>query len=224
MELLAIAALAFLLTHLGISGTPLRGVLVKAMGEGPYQALYSVVAVVTLGLLIYAYGAASHHDYLWQPSQALFSAATALMLVASVLLAMGLLAKNPTTVGMASAVRQDTAGILRITRHPVQWAFLLWAIAHILANGDVATLILAGTIGLVSGLGMMSIDARRRGTDDPAWQAFYQSTSAIPFAALIGGRTRLSLRDLNWVAFGVGLVLYAAFYWLHGYIAGVPLS
>ena len=30
MELLAIAALAFLLTHLGISGTPLRGVLVNA--------------------------------------------------------------------------------------------------------------------------------------------------------------------------------------------------
>jgi len=42
--------------------------------------------------------------------------------------------------------------------------------------------------------------------------------------AVIAGRTRLSLGDINWVAFGVELVLYGAFYWLHGYIAGVQLS
>ena len=105
----------------------------------------------------------------------------------------------------------------------MQWAFLLWAIAHVLANGDVATLILASSIGLVSVLGMMSIDARRRSLDDPDWQAFYQTTSAIPFAALITSRTRLSLGDINWLAFVAGLVLYVALYWLHGWIAGVPL-
>ncbi|MDO8860321.1 NnrU family protein [Haliea sp. E1-2-M8] len=223
MELLAIAALAFLATHLGVSGTPLRGVLVNSLGEGLYQGLYSLVAVVTLGLMIYAYALVPHHDYLWHPSRGLHLLAAALMLVSSVLLAMGLLSKNPTSVGMASAVRQEIAGIFRITRHPVQWAFLLWAIAHVLANGDVATLILAGTIGLVSGLGMLAIDARRRRAPDTDWQAFYQSTSMIPFAALIAGRARLALGDLNWVAFAAGLALYAAFYLLHGWIAGVPL-
>lgn len=224
MELLAIAALAFLATHLGVSATPLRGVLVESLGEGPYRGLYSLVAVLTLGLMIYAYGSAPHHNYLWVPTQGMHLAASALMLVACVLLAMGLLSKNPTSVGMSSAVRQEIAGIFRITRHPVQWAFLLWAIAHILANGDVATLILAGTVGLVSGLGMLAIDARRRREDDPAWQAFYQTTSATPFAALVSGRARLSAGELNWVAFGAGLLIFAAFYWLHGYIAGVPLQ
>lgn len=223
MELLAIAAFAFLATHLGVSSTPLRGVLVSSLGEGLYQGLYSLVAVVTLGLMIYAYGSVSHHDYVWYLSPGLHLAASGLMLLSSVLLAMGLLSKNPTSVGMSSAIRQQTAGIFRITRHPVQWAFLLWAIAHLLANGDVATIILAGTIGLVSGLGMLAIDARRRRGADSDWQAFYQTTSAIPFAALIRGRTRLALRDINWVAFAAGLVLYAALYWLHGYIAGVPL-
>ena len=223
MELLAIAALAFLATHLGISSTPLRGVLVSSLGEGAYQGLYSLVAVVTLGLMIYAYGSVPHHDYLWLPSQGLHLAASGLMLLSSVLLAMGLLSKNPTSVGMGSAVRQEIAGIFRITRHPVQWAFLLWAISHVLANGDVATLILAGTIGLVSGLGMLAIDARRRRGADADWQAFYQTTSTIPFAALLAGRTRLALGDLNWVAFVAGLALYAAFYWAHGTIAGVPL-
>jgi uncharacterized membrane protein len=223
MELLAIAALAFLATHLGIASTPLRGALAKSLGEGPYQGLYSLVAVATLGLMIYAYALVPHHDYLWYPSRGLHLLASVLMLVSSVLLAMGLLSRNPTSVGMASAVRQEIAGIFRITRHPVQWAFLLWAIAHVLANGDVATLILAGTIGLVSGLGMLAIDVRRRRSADADWQAFYQTTSLIPFAALIAGRTRLALGDLNWVAFAAGLVLYAAFYWFHGTIAGVPL-
>lgn len=223
MELLAIAAFAFLATHLGVSATPLRGVLVTSMGEGLYQGLYSLVAIVTLGLMIYTYGSVSHHEYLWYPSQWMHLLASVLMLVASVLLAMGLLSKNPTNVGMASAVRQEIAGIFRITRHPVQWAFLLWAIAHVLANGDVATLILAGTVGLVSALGMLAIDARRRRTTDADWQAFYQTTSTIPFAALIAGRTRLAPGDLNWLAFAAGLVLFGVFYWLHGTIAGVPL-
>jgi len=223
MELLAIAALAFLATHIGISSTPLRGVLFSSLGERTYQGLYSLVAVATLGLMIYAYGSVSHHDYIWHPSRGLHLAASGLMLVSSVLLAMGLLSKNPTSVGMGSAVRQEIAGIFRITRHPVQWAFLLWAIAHVLANGDVATLILAGTIGLVSGFGMLAIDARRRRDADADWQAFYQTTSLIPFAALLAGRTRLALGDLNWLAFAAGLGLYAAFYWLHGWIAGVPL-
>ncbi|MEQ9465448.1 MAG: NnrU family protein [Haliea sp.] len=223
MATLAIAALAFLATHLGISSTPLRGVLIASLGERLYQGLYSLVAVAILGWMIYAYGSVSHDDYLWYPSPALQLVASSLMLPSAVLLAMGLLSKNPTAVGMASAVRQDLAGIFRITRHPVQWAFLLWAIAHLLANGDVATVILAGTIGLVSGLGMLSIDARRRKLDDPDWQAFYRTTSTIPFAALIGGRTRLALGDLNWVAFAAGLGLYVALYLLHGSITGVPL-
>lgn len=223
MELLSAAALAFIATHLGVSSTPLRGKLVTALGEGPYLGLYSLVAAITLGLMIYAYAGVPHHDYLWHPSAALHATAKVLMVVASVLLMMGLLSRNPTAVGMASAVKGDLAGIFRITRHPVQWAFLLWAAAHILANGDVATLILAGSIALVSGLGMFAMDARRRRSDDPDWEAFYRSTSATPFVALVTGKASLSLRDINWVGLGAGLALYAAFYFLHGWIAGVPL-
>jgi len=223
MELLSIGALAFLITHLGVSSTPLRGKLVSAVGERVYLALYSLVAALTLGLMIYAYASVPHNNYLWYPSPALRNIALGMLLVSVVLLSMGLLSKNPTSVGMSSAIRQDIHGIFRITRHPVQWAFLLWAIAHMLANGDVATLILAGTIALVSGLGMLAIDARRRRLDDPDWRSFYQTTSAIPFAALIAGQNRLALRDINWVALAVGVVLYVALYWLHGLIAGVPL-
>ncbi len=41
---LALATAFFLASHVGISSTPLRGALVRALGEGPYLALYSLVA------------------------------------------------------------------------------------------------------------------------------------------------------------------------------------
>ena len=67
MELLAIAALAFLVTHLGISSTPLRGMLFASLGERVYQGLYSLVAVATLGLMIYAHRSVPHDDYIGLP-------------------------------------------------------------------------------------------------------------------------------------------------------------
>ena len=47
---LAVRRLHFLLSH------PLRGPLVRAMGERRFQGLYSLIAIVTFGLMIYFYG------------------------------------------------------------------------------------------------------------------------------------------------------------------------
>ena len=47
MELLLAATLVFLLTHF-VPSTPLRPVLVEALGEWTYRALYSVVALAAL--------------------------------------------------------------------------------------------------------------------------------------------------------------------------------
>jgi len=223
MTLLSIAAVLFLFAHLGISSTPLRGVLVGALGEGAYLGVYSLLAAITLGFLVYAYAIAPHTDFLWYPGEALYKIAKAVMFLSAILLAMGLFTRNPTSVGMDAAVGGDLDGIFKIVRHPVQWAFILWAIAHILANGDVATLILSVTIGFLSSVGIVAIDSKRRNRDDAAWQDFYATTSAIPFVAIATGKTSLSLRELNWMAIGVGIVLYVALYFLHGYIAGVHL-
>ena len=54
MNLLLIATAAFVGTHF-ISSTPLRAALVKAMGEWPYRGLYSVIALVTLVWMGWAY-------------------------------------------------------------------------------------------------------------------------------------------------------------------------
>jgi len=69
---LALAGVLFIGAHLGVSSTPLRASLVRAVGDRAYLGLYSLLAAVTLGFLIFAYGRASHADFLWLPTPALF--------------------------------------------------------------------------------------------------------------------------------------------------------
>lgn len=223
MDILLLASALFFGTHLGISSTPLRGVLVKGMGERGYLAIYSVLALLTIGFMVYAYNHASHADFIWMPSLAAHAFTKALMPFAFILLVAGMMAKNPTAVMMDSAVDAPLDGILKITRHPVQWAILLWAIAHIVSNGDMASITFFGTFGLLSALGMIAIDARRRFREEDAWQQFYASTGSIPFVALARGKTSMTAGDLNWMAVGIALVLFALAYLFHQDIAGVKI-
>ena len=110
--------------------------------------------------------------------------------------------------------------MLKITRHPVQWGILLFAIAHLIVNGDVASLWLFGTLATLSFVGMFSMDARRRRETDPRWQSFMAQTSMMPFAAVAAGRQKLLASDINWMGLGVGVALYALIYFFHDSVSG----
>src|SRR6185369_6689062 len=140
---LALAGVLFIGAHLGVSSTPLRASLVRAVGDRAYLGLYSLLAAVTLGFLIFAYGRASHADFLWLPTPALRAVPFVLMPIAFTFLLGGFMTRNPTAVGQEATVTQvgQGAGLVRITRHPFQWSVVLWAIGHIVANGDVASLL-----------------------------------------------------------------------------------
>ncbi len=78
----------------------------------------------------------------------------------------GFMARNPTAVGQESqiaTVGQGT-GLVRITRHPFQWAVVLWSVAHIIANGDVASLLFFGSLGTLSLAGTFLIDMKKART------------------------------------------------------------
>ncbi|HXJ09515.1 MAG TPA: NnrU family protein [Burkholderiales bacterium] len=202
--MLALASAAFLATHF-VSSTPLRAALVAKIGEWPYVGLYSAVAFLTLGWMAWAFAQA--------PREALFSGfreiSFVLMPIAFVLLACGF-GRNPTLVGADKLLKSEepARGMIRVTRHPIMWGFMLWAAAHILARGDMKALIFFGTFLLVAGIGTLAMDARKRA--NPDWARFAAVTSHIPFAAIVQGRNRIVWREIGWLRPLIGLAAFFA--------------
>ena len=225
MTALLLASVLFVALHLWVSGTPLRGLIVARIGEKPYLALFSLLS---LGLLVWmsqAYAAADHVE-LWPPSLGARHGAALIMLFAVLALVVGVTTRSPTSAGgeRLLAAERPASGVLTITRHPVMWAIALWAGAHILANGDLASVLFFASLGLLALVGPSLIDAKRARLDPDGWAAFAAVTSWLPFAAILRGRTRLDWRAIGWWRPLLGLVLYGALVlWLHEWIVGVPL-
>jgi len=215
MTELALAAAAFIATHF-VSSTPLRQALIRTLGERAYRGLYSLVALATLLWMIRAFAHAPQAG-LW-PGLKLLPAVV--MPFALVLLACGY-RLNPTMVGAEKLLRNaDPArGMIRVTRHPIMWAILLWSGAHVLARGELASLVFFGAFFAVAALGTASIDRRKR--PNPDWTRFAAVTSNVPLVAIAQGRNRLVWQEIGWMRPMIGLVVYVAFLDLHDRLFGV---
>jgi uncharacterized membrane protein len=202
MEMLVAATVVFLATHF-VTSTPIRAKLVGAMGEWPYRGLYSAVAFVTLGWMIWAYAAAPH-QVLWIGPR---EAAYVLMPLAFILVACGYW-RNPTMVGADKLLKSEdpARGIIRITRHPIMWGLMLWAAAHIIARGDSKGLVFFGGFLVLALVGTLAMDARKRA--NPDFVRFAAVTSHIPFVAIAQGRNRLVWREIGWLRPAIGLAAF----------------
>ncbi|TWA66543.1 putative membrane protein [Azospirillum brasilense] len=220
---LSAAGLFLLLTHFGISSTPLRAALVGRLGEKPYLGLYSLVSALAFWWLVAAYNA-SPYAPVWPPAGGLAWVPVLLVPVALFLLVAGLSTPNPTSVGqekLLAGEREPVRGILRVTRNPFLWGVGLWAVAHMVPNGDLASLILFGTLALLALGGSVLIDAklaRRLGAD---WDRYAARTSNLPFAAILAGRQSLVWREIGWWRPAVALLLYGGLLHLHRMLFGV---
>jgi len=214
MDTLLAATAVFLLTHFAAS-TPLRAPLVEAMGEWPYRALYSLVALVTLAWMITAYVDAPR-EVLWP---GLRYVPLVVMPFAFVLLACGYW-RNPTMVGADKLLKSDdpARGMIRITRHPLMWAIMLWAGAHILARGDLKSVVFFGGLLILAGLGTVLMDSRKK--SNPDWARFAAVTSNLPFVAVAQGRNRIAWREIGWLRPAIGLALFTAFFYGHLWLFG----
>ena len=126
-----------------------------------------------------------------------------LMLPTFLLAVIGLTTPNPTSVGQEGRVARSPEGIVRVTRHPFLIGVGLWAVLHLVANGDVASFIFFGAFAVTALAGTVSIDAKRRRALGPGWQTFAAQTSIVPFAAIAAGRTRFNPGEITawrWVA------------------------
>lgn len=225
MRNLVAAAVFFLAIHFGVSGTALRARLVRAMGEKVYRGLFSLASLAGLIWLIDAYGDAPRVE-LWGQLLLLKPIAAPLVLLASLFVVIGLATPSPTIAGMEAQLSRDAParGIVRITRHPFLWGVALWALVHLTINGDLASVILFGSLLSLAVGGTASIDRKRRDSYGEHWRRFALSTSNVPFAAIAGGRNQLgaALREIGIVRPLIALAIYAVAFILHARIFGVP--
>lgn len=223
---LAAAAVFFLAIHFGVSGTPLRDRLVRAIGEKGFRGLFSLASLAGLVWLVTAYRRAPHVE-LWGSLVALKPIAAPLVLIAFLFVVIGLATPSPTVAGMESQLpRGDVSvrGIVRITRHPFLWGTALWALVHLIINGDLASLVLFGSLFVLALGGTASIDKKRRDHFGEQWDTFALATSNVPFAAIASGRNQLgnALREIGIVRPLIAVAIYVAAFALHAQLFGMP--
>ena len=218
-----VASLLWVGTHLGLSSTRLRKMLVDAIGEKAYLGVYSLLAAATLGYFIWVYLEVPRYEYLWLPDPDLYWFAKITMPIAFILLVGGFMVKNPTNVGMSiddPAIAAEMArGVTRITRHPLQWAIILWASGHVIANGDWVSVVFFSGFLVLSLAGSALMDHKKAATLGEGWITYAQVTSNIPFVAILTGRNRLVLKELVMPVI-VGFVVYALAYYFHEAMTG----
>lgn len=217
MGALIVACIAFVGTHFLLSH-PLRKPLVDRIGEGLFLGLYSLVAFLTLGWMVWAYRAIPDSPPLWPVGDGLWALASGLTWLASVLF-VGSLIRNPAMPDPTGAAKAVPAphGVFAITRHPMMWGFALWALAHVAIFPQPSQIVLAVTIGFLALVGAALQDVKKRRLQPDFWPAWQAATSYLPFA-----------RGAQWpgtVPFVGGTLLWLAATWAHlplsGWDAGV---
>jgi uncharacterized membrane protein len=121
----------FLGVHTVTTQRDLRARLIGSFGDGGYKIGYALVSLLGLVLIIwgFAYYRATGWIDVWYPPKALKHVTVALMLPAVILV-------------VASYIR---GRIYTALNHPMLAGIKLWAAAHLLANGDLGSIILFGS-------------------------------------------------------------------------------
>lgn len=214
----AVAAAAFVGTHFLLSH-PLRAPLVKALGSGGFMGVYALVAFATLGWMAHVYQGSAPTAPLWAVGEGIWAPVTLVMLVASVLL-VGSLIGNPALPGPPGKPTPVVAkGVFAVTRHPMMWAFALWALCHIAVYPIAANIVVAVAILILALVGAALQDRKKQALQGESWKAWESKTSYWPFAAIAQGRAKFGgFRPHDWAG---GVVIWLAATWAHIPLAGI---
>ena len=193
MLVLAIGLVVFFAIHFIPANVDLRNGLIGRFGETGYKAIFSILSLIGLVLIVVGFAKLQLHPgknpQLWDPPAWTRHVAVALML--------------PAMIALVAAYVPSR--IHTMLKHPMLVAIKLWALAHLLANGDLGSLILFGSFLAFAVYDRISV--KRRGALGP-----------------LGSRTGPWINDVIVLVLGVGL--YALFLlWAHQLLIGVsPLS
>ena len=184
MTLLVAGLALFIALHLIPGIAPLRAGLVARMGEKRYRGVFSALALAGLAMIVWGYAAAPFESVYSPPSWGR-DAAVWVVSAAFVLFA---------AANMPTHIRS-------IVRHPMLLGLLLWALAHLAANGELRSLVLFG--GFAGFALVTGASAVARGKGPPADKAPRLAMDAIALAA--------------------GIVVAGLFAYFHAALFGVPV-
>jgi uncharacterized membrane protein len=188
LAIMILGLAVFIGAHVLITLREQRAGVIARLGEGRYKGLFSLVSL--LGIILIGYGfaryrAAGYID-VWYPPAWTRHVTDLLVWPAIVCV-------------VAAYIPGD---IKRLLKHPMLVGVKLWALAHLISNGDLGSIILFGSI--LSWAVFDRISLKRR--SDPG---------APPFPT--GGRGN------DVLAVVLGTLLYLALgFWFHPYVIGVP--
>ncbi len=206
------ALAAFFVSHRLPTRPPVRQWLVARMGEPVFRGVYGVMSVAILAWLIAAALRAPVVILWWpQPWHAAFP--IVLMPASLILVAAAALSPNPLSINMRSVpFDPERPGIVSVTRHPMLWGFGLWALSHVVVNGDLVSLVLFGGLGLFALHGMRILDVKTKGRlGDDEWARLASKTSIVPFKAVVAGSTRLDVDRRMLLGAVAGIAFYVWF-------------
>src|SRR5262245_57182838 len=189
LAIMIIGLAVFLGSHTFVTMRPSRAALIARLGGGPYKGLFSLASLA--GLILIGWGFAIYRTAgfidIWMPPS--WTRHIALLLV------------WPSIICVVAAY--IPGDIKRVLKHPMLVGVKLWAVAHLIANGDLGSIILFGSVLAWAVFDRITLK-RRSDAGSPA----------IPS----GGRRN----DFFAVALGT-LVYFGLGFWFHPWVIGVPV-
>ena len=171
MTLLIIGIVLFLGVHLvRVVAPDFRRSMIASLGEKGWRAGYSIASIATLILLIYGFGQARQvTGMLYYPPVWMAHITVALMLIAMICLVASLL---------------PAGHIATKTKHPMVLSVKIWALAHLLANGETSSVLLFAAF-LAWGV-IMRISLKRRQKRGEITLPVFVSAKYDLYAVIIG--------------------------------------
>ncbi len=188
MGLLILGLVVFFATHIFVTMRGARAGLIDKFGQNGYRALFSIASLAGLVLIIYGFGEYRAHGIIpiWSPPAFMRHITVGLMLFAVIFLTAAFIPSH----------------IKTWVKHPMITSVKTWALAHLLSNGDLGSILLFATF--LAWAVYARIAAKRRG-DMGATTAPVGWTNDIIVVVL-------------------GIVIYLALgYAFHPIVIGVPV-